>query len=106
MVRSTSGDLGAQQWVLAEGGATALAASGRRINGEVEMSEWQSIETAPKDGEHILLFGALKRDVVTIGFWYEPERNWYGWYHPRAGMDGGLKPTHWMPLPAPPEAKP
>lgn len=60
---------------------------------------WQPIETAPGDGESVLL-------------WYE------GHDHPAFGMtfkygDGtvsasssmvrGVQPTHWMPLPLPPQ---
>lgn len=60
------------------------------------MSEWQPIETAPKDGTEILVFddGAY---IVTP--WIEGDDQ-SGWW------DNGFMdppPTHWMPLPAPPE---
>lgn len=92
------------------------------------MSEWQPIETAPKDGTDIIL-GALPQIYdgkptparVTIGHWTTEEECriyvgdcggecrcpeydyeapfWMSW-------DGGFTeenpPTHWMPLPAPP----
>jgi hypothetical protein len=72
--------------------------------------EWQSIETAPKDGTTILLFG---ENVVTVGGWVsaadqgaEPEEEFLiaaGWW----SFDlRDNTPTHWMPLPEPPQAAP
>ena len=55
---------------------------------------WQPIETAPKDGEHILLGIHLERLVYAqSSFWLSGK--WAGWDY--------RKPTHWMPLPNPPE---
>lgn len=82
------------------------------------VGEWQPIETAPKDGPE---FNAYREDqgVFTCryahmeefmdpdlysgddelgsadheGFWHEM----WGW------LDDDLKPTHWMPLPSPPQ---
>ena len=80
------------------------------------MTEWQPIETAPRDGTAILLFipdgytlcGLT--DGVVIGHWSaadlpadapEHDDNWY-----QLNQDGGfpcdILPTHWMPLPEPP----
>ena len=67
------------------------------------MSEWQPIKTAPKDGSKILVYlppreksdGSGVWDAVyTVSHWYAPGRYW--WDHSMS------KPTHWMPLPAPP----
>lgn len=66
------------------------------IKEEIEQSNWQPIETAPKDGTNILApigYGFL--DVI-----YWDNNNW------RETSDGkGLRnhPTHWMSLPNPPE---
>jgi hypothetical protein len=73
------------------------------------MTEWQPIETAPKDGQTILAFvrgfrsdmeiywiGTICWDALCLGS-PKPEPNWM--FMP---WDGG-QPTHWMPLPEPPE---
>jgi len=68
------------------------------------MSEWKSIETAPTDGTHILLVDAEDTPFadreVCMGWW-----NLDGWrdYGVR-GCNGqcDYAPTHWMPLPTPP----
>lgn len=70
--------------------------------------EWQPIETAPKDGTEIIIFGAdtgmgpndephTSRGVVTMAFWFKP---WGGW----ETFNGAwvLGATYWLPLPPPP----
>lgn len=60
------------------------------------MSNWQPIETAPKDGTEIL---AGDYDAMEIVNWDEVEGIWkdrngdYFW------------PAYWQPLPEPPEAQ-
>lgn len=73
------------------------------------MTDWQPIETAPKDGTRILLLGKeYGEPKVSIGA-YQDNKVWsdessttddgYGWY----GHDNwSPTPTHWMPLPEPP----
>ena len=63
------------------------------------MSEWRPIETAPRDGTEVL--GAWEF-AWTGGWCLEPviyrEGAWIvSWDHDAA------EPTHWMPLPKPPE---
>jgi hypothetical protein len=80
------------------------------------MSEWQPIETAPKDGTWVLLsgggidygWGGGTIPTAVVGQYTDylnggtKKPHWqFAWY------DGGyygeyLEPTHWMPLPAPP----
>ena len=75
------------------------------------MSEWQLIETAPKDGPPVLL-GANDWPLPFVGWWINDKARWAaaGIFNGRyAGHCGGRsaisaipQPTHWMPLPAPP----
>ena len=60
------------------------------------VSEWQPIETAPKDGRAVLV---LDTGAILISQWVDDEDG-IGWW------DNGLMeppPTHWMPLPDPPK---
>ena len=65
------------------------------------MTDWQQIETAPKDGTRILLCWEGHPTLAA-----HVELGWFG----RAGVFCNTygkafsgKPTHWMPLPPPPE---
>ena len=61
--------------------------------------EWQPIETAPKDGHAILASDPAWHGVPCPMFWNGEE--WQHWF--RSELYGAYDPTHWMPLPAPPE---
>ena len=88
---------------------------------------WRPVETAPKDGTHILLHapaceheGAPVHARTTYGHWsapsdtphikyqdgFAPEPEWEDFEPFWASWDGGFTeehpPTHWMPLPPPP----
>lgn len=79
-------------------------------------THWQPIETAPKDGTEVLLGGVstpfangVNPAWVDIGSF--EERGYCGscWYSSATDRDGDrldCDPTHWMPLPEPPEVKP
>lgn len=61
------------------------------------MSEWQTMETAPKDGRTVLTYVAgLGMGQMTLyfmdGYWREQAN----------GMGLKIDPTHWMPLPPSP----
>lgn len=85
--------------------------------------EWQPIETAPKDGSHILVGAPKRKFELQPGYVVvrdeEPAfvaeacwgRSWVDktdrWIEPFSDQDeqGGCMeyyPTHWMPLPNPP----
>lgn len=74
------------------------------------MAIWQSIETAPKDGSSILVYGLPERhpkleswfnqSVPIVAHWDSIDEafcisggDWLGPF---------IDPTHWMPLPEPP----
>lgn len=72
------------------------------------MSEWQPIETAPKDGlgfGPMLLCGHVDSRWIRFGRWDPMGRRWlYSGTNERSqwSMKEGDAPTHWMPLPSPP----
>ena len=64
------------------------------------MSEWQPIETAPKDGSPVLVLGSGWNDPVpTVAVWNEYEE----WAEFTGGETIWPAPNHWMPLPEPPK---
>lgn len=74
-------------------------------------TEWQPIETAPKDGTEILIF--TTRGIAHVGWskycgaYLESGESSGGWDVCWNNSDGWNDPefpdaTHWMPLPAPP----
>jgi hypothetical protein len=83
------------------------------------MSTWQPIETAPRDGTWFLIACAedgyssyevgaydplmvAKYEPVECGLYSRSEAVAYEW----RGFNNFHCATHWMPLPAPPEATP
>jgi hypothetical protein len=95
------------------------------------MSEWQSIETAPDKPMTVLFYNATmtwrdsagrvielgaafpsepyREERVGLGFWDGECWRWIGsghavWEWPDDDTDPNL-PTHWMPLPPPPQER-
>jgi hypothetical protein len=66
------------------------------------MTEWQPIETAPKDGCAIL---AWRDSGVHVMRWRERGDGSGFWDEWRVRLKSlqAAPPTHWMPLPAPPK---
>ena len=71
--------------------------------------EWQPIETAPKDGTKVLLH-CVGGGPFTPCEWIEDglisEEGFWSWWQADPVFFVEVKnPTHWMPLPEPPQAK-
>jgi hypothetical protein len=70
--------------------------------------DWQPIETAPRDGTAVLcwpfnyssLFEGKAEPEIVIGFF--SENDWWC----ESNVSKTFDPTHWRPLPAPPEGQP
>lgn len=80
------------------------------------MSEWKPIESAPRDGTEVIAYGTRRGDwgytedskEWTGVKWVAPSYNPNGrWEETRAAprYSNGFVPTHWMPLPPPPEVE-
>ncbi len=76
------------------------------------MSEWQPIETAPKDGTWFLMTDGRR---MLVAHWHRHHPSFVAaypngihgsWLSPQDGTELGIEaadldlPTHWMPLPA------
>lgn len=75
---------------------------------------WLPIESAPKDGTHILvMYMHIDTQCVFNAFWINQEdwmqddqEGWWSYQHSevsRIKLEDFMTPTHWMPLPSPPE---
>ncbi len=80
---------------------------------------WRPIDTAPKDGSDIIVgCDVASVWVIHVAFWREVDENLIaiGWEAPgdtgwwsytrnsvtQEKLEGWATPTHWMPLPTPP----
>lgn len=78
------------------------------------MTQWQPIETAPRDGTEIVGWNG---SYVTVYIWDDSEDDdgHTGWcvsgysyggiLYNLHNTTGGINPTHWQPLPEPPNAQ-
>jgi hypothetical protein len=65
------------------------------------MTDWQAIDTAPKDGTIVLAYNA--RGIMTAYWGRSNPLNRAAWLGGHCGIDHIDQPTHWMPLPEPPK---
>ncbi len=67
---------------------------------QLERNAWEPISTAPKDGLLVLTFAIVDSETgnwnMKISCRWEVGGPWLNW--------APAKPTHWRPLPKPPEA--
>ena len=92
------------------------------------MSEWQPIETAPKDGTEVLIYVDVATVPVVHIAWYRSREEWeaFGlycafcdtlevwegwWSYPldsvsQVKLDRDKLPTHWMPFTPPSVSEP
>jgi hypothetical protein len=76
-----------------------LAAQGAPTRAEGR-SAWQAIETAPKDGRSVVLWWPYWSALRPVIGWWTMNLGWQA----NEVLEGDSEPpTHWMPLPAPPE---
>lgn len=70
------------------------------------MSEWQPIETAPKDGTEVLTY--REAGLMAVAVWVKYYPIWRGGDESGWVVSDGadlVGVTHWMPLPNPPSAE-
>ena len=66
------------------------------------MSEWQPIETAPRNGRPIFCWSHDAAFCgMWVGYWNALEGRWRDLWVSDEDEDN-VQPTHWMPLPEPP----
>ena len=68
---------------------------------EMVMSKWQSIETAPRDGSVLWLYQREGSPHMYEGWWHKDLLDGTEYWQDDA--DSEPNPTHWMPLPDPPQ---
>jgi len=64
------------------------------------MADWQPIDTAPKNGTPIL---AWDGEVIAIIDWLSGFNEWSVSHDAEGYAWQGYTPTHWLPLPKPPQ---
>ncbi len=69
------------------------------------MSEWQPIETAPRDGTVVLLYPRAHQHKwpISMALWRADKGAWHNYFKVNGASDGAF--THWMPLPESPQTK-
>lgn len=85
--------------VLARGPSVSAQYTGDAAGRAIRTRDaWQPIATAPKRGTIITSSLLENGQQVGLSYWLPESRMWAHWAE-------GYQPTHWMPLPEPPEIK-
>lgn len=73
----------------------------------MRLVEWKPIETAPKNGQAILVCVAGPQNYYPDKVWWDTAREqWTIWVtNNNVRVVLGMEPTHWMELPAAPEGQ-
>jgi hypothetical protein len=68
-------------------------------------ADWQAIETAPKDGDTVIVYAAhyVRSHGVPASWDRDPEDERGQCWRVADAIADRVKPTHWMPLPSPPK---
>lgn len=68
------------------------------------VERWQPIETAPNDGTYVLIgwFEFPGQRHMEVAFWHGTHKAWCQ-SHGLFTTDPNWQPTHWRPLPSPPD---
>lgn len=114
LMRRSSYATGRQVADMMTGYRTLVREALARIEELEALTQWQDIETAPKDGTEILLSNPTDGYVETghfispfemIGDENDDTPDWFTTSGEYLGSGGPetTAPTHWMPLPAPPQ---
>lgn len=65
--------------------------------------KWEPIETAPKDGRFLLVYGRGWKDTIPSVASYDDMFDAWAIYEDGSLITSNAPPTHWMPLPEPPK---
>lgn len=79
---------------------TSLANAELIVKAVNSYREWQPIETAPRDGTVVMLWWPYWRSRTVIGYYQSIAGTWCS----NEALSDHEPPTHWQPLPPPPEA--
>ena len=95
--------------IINDSGVKYVEIDGKRVWEKPDSNGWMPVETAPKDGTPILLSGVymwetyeqFSQDGIVVGCFNDAYKDWI---IVTSGPDAcTVRPTHWMPLPDPPQ---
>ena len=93
-----------RQWAMGRDGVKRWADSGEPVDKPAEPTEWHPMETAPHDKRVMVWSG---QEMYCAHWAQNPITGDEAWIVAEWGTEGDqalVKPTHWRPLPLPPNA--